>query len=131
MARFEAQVMDRAAGGFDHHLEATLLRALLIRVNPGDIRSGQAMTNSKLMISDTGAETFDRFAILRETPSRQSKPTGYSAPVQWLVYPADIALMKTFVLRGSLPGLVRKDSSQSVAHPVSPTPGRLGFLLPT
>ncbi len=64
MARFEAQVVDRAPGCFDHYLEATLQRALLIRVNPGDIRSGQAMTNGKLMIADTGAETFDRFAIL-------------------------------------------------------------------
>ena len=67
------------------------------------------MTNGKLMTADTGAETFDRFAILRETPSRQSKPTGYSAPIQWLVYPAEIALLKTFVLRARLPVLVRKD----------------------
>jgi len=130
MARFDAQVVDRAAGCFDHYLEATPQRAILIRVNPGDIRSGQAMTNGKLMIADTGAETFDRFALLREAPSRYSKPTGHSAPIQWLVYPADIALLKSFVLHGRLPVLVRKDFSQPVADPVLPTPARLRFLLP-
>jgi hypothetical protein len=86
------------------------------------------MTNGKLMVADTGAETFGRFAILRETPSRQSKPAGYSAPVQRLVDPADIALFKSSVLRGRLPVPIRKEFSQSVAHPVPPTPGRLRFL---
>jgi hypothetical protein len=94
--------------GFDHYLEATLRRALLIRVNPGDIRPGQAMTNGKLTIADTGAETFDRFAILRETPSRQSKPTGYSRQFNGSSI-QQIALLKSFVLRGGSRFLFVKD----------------------
>jgi len=87
------------------------------------------MMNGKLTIANTDAKTFDRFAILRKTPSRQSKPTGYSAPIQWFVYPTDIALLKSFVLR-RLPVPVRQDFSQPVAHTVPPTPGRLRFPQP-
>ena len=75
------------------------------------------MTNDKLMIAETRAKAVDRFAILRETPARQSKPAVHAAPVHRFVYPANVAVLESLVLHGRFATLACKDFSEPGADP--------------
>jgi hypothetical protein len=69
------------------------------------------MTNEKFTIPEMDAKVFERFAVSRETPARQSKPAGHAAPVRWFVYPANVAALEALIARGRSATLVRKNFS--------------------